>query len=416
MCRLDITISVSFHPNFAKKIRLERLDPNNHPFIRFGRLFWLLTGFLCLPLMVHSQFEHKLFTPNLEIEGKLHYGFIYAQHLELEVLNAHFPAFELIIQKMTYGRHKWERDYNYPLIGVSMFYSGAGYNPSLGSLYGVMPFVNFPIFKDKQWTVGFRIALGLGYVTYPFDRLSNYKNLAIGSHFNAAVNLMGDLRYKINEIVTISGGVSIQHFSNGSLKLPNYGVNLPLVNLGVAYRPFKENKYIDDRFYAPIEPYSAIIRRHFDVNIGAYLGYKNMTAVYGQNYVVTHGYATGFLPVSPKSQFGLGIDISYDPSHITTLEKQGMDVGNKFSIIRPGINGAYQLTMSRLGLIANLGIYLAGKETSNGPLYQKFSAQYSFAENFYASIMLKVHWGRADYIGWGVGYKFKVLYGKRTVR
>ena len=30
--------------------------------------------------------------------------------------------------------------------------------------------------------------------------------------------------------------------------------------------------------------------------------------------------------------------------------------------------------------------------------------------------MLKVHWGRADYIGWGLGYKFNARYGKRTIR
>jgi hypothetical protein len=30
--------------------------------------------------------------------------------------------------------------------------------------------------------------------------------------------------------------------------------------------------------------------------------------------------------------------------------------------------------------------------------------------------MLKVHWGRADYIGWGVGYRFEKFYGKKTVK
>ena len=40
------------------------------------------------------------------IEGKLHYGFIYAQHLEMELFNAHFPTFELTIQQITYGKHK----------------------------------------------------------------------------------------------------------------------------------------------------------------------------------------------------------------------------------------------------------------------------------------------------------------------
>ena len=53
---------------------------------------------------------------------------------------------------------------------------------------------------------------------------------------------------------------------------------------------------------------------------------------------------------------------------------------------------------------------------SNGPLYEKLSLQYNFPKDLFAMVMLKVHWGRADYIGWGLGYKFDKKYGKRTVR
>jgi len=363
-----------------------------------------------------AQYKHKLFSSNLIFESKIHYGFLYAQHLELELFNAHFPAFEVIIQKLTYGRHQWERDYNYPLIGISLFYSGVGNNPSLGSAYALMPFINFPLYKNKHFTAGFRLALGIGYITKPFDRISNYKNLAIGSHLNAAVNLMAEVRYRISYFLSVSAGVSLQHFSNGSLKLPNYGINLPLLNIGIAYRPFKENQNIEGRFIAPTKPYSAIVRRSIEINIGGFVGFKNMLAVYGKNYWVTHFYANSFLEVSPKSKFGIGLDFSYDPSQITMLEMNGTIVNNKLSVIRPGINGAYQLVMSRLGFIFNLGCYLGGKEKSNGPFYEKISVQYGFTKNLYAAVMLKVHWGRADYIGWGLGYRFDVLYGKKTVR
>jgi hypothetical protein len=363
-----------------------------------------------------SQFQHKLFSSNLVLEGKIHYGFLYAQHTELELYNSHFPAYEIIIQKMTYGKFKWERAYNYPLIGLSFFYSGLGDHPSLGRVCAVMPFINFPLYKHRNLTVGFRLALGLGYVTKPFDRLTNYKNLAIGSHLNAAANMMFEARYRLNYFLTLTTGFCLQHFSNGSLKLPNYGLNAPLINFGVAYRPFKENQNIDDRFYAPTEPFAAIIRHTIEFNIGGMLGYKNMKAVYGQNFIVSHVFENTFIQVSQKSKFGVGLDVSYDPSQIKTLEKNDISVTNKLSILRPGINAAYQLVMSRMGFIFNLGCYLGGKEKSNGPLYEKLALQYNFSKDFFATVMLKVHWGRADYIGWGLGYKFDVKYGKKTVR
>ncbi|MCK9220100.1 MAG: acyloxyacyl hydrolase [Bacteroidales bacterium] len=381
--------------------------------LRFISLLMLLMIF---SLRGIAQFEHKLFSSNMMVEGRIHYGFIYAQHLELEMFNSHFPAFELSITKITYGKHKWERDYNYPLIGATLFYSGLGNNPALGQAYALMPFINFPLYKYKSLTIGFRFALGLGYLTKPFDRITNYKNLAIGSHLNAAANLMFELRYRLNYYLSMSAGVCLQHFSNGSLKLPNYGINAPMVNLGISYRPFKENQDIGDRYIAPTEPYSAIVRHTIEFDFGVLVGYKNMKAVFGQNFMVYHIFENTFIPIGKISKVGIGLDFSYDPSQLKILEMHDIQVDNKIKIVRPGINAAYQLVMSRLGFIFNIGSYLGGMEKSNGPLYEKLAVQYNFSTNFFATVMLKVHWGRADYIGWGLGYKFDKKYGKKTIR
>jgi len=371
---------------------------------------------LLKPVSVAAQFEHRLFSSNMFIETKFHYGFLYAHHLELEIFNAHFPAFEISIQQLTFGKHKWERAFNYPIIGITLMYSGLGYNPNLGQAYALMPFINFPLYKNPNFTFGFRFALGLGYLTEKFDRLINYKNLAIGSHFNAAVNLMFEARYRINYAFTVSGGISLQHFSNGSLKLPNYGINVPLLNIGVAYRPVKENKLIGDRFYPPVEPYEAIVRKTMELYFGASVGWKNMQALVGENYLVYHIYQNTLFQVSRKSKVGFGLDLSYDPSHIKILEMQGQTVDNKLKILRPGLNAAYELIMGRLGFLINLGYYLGGMEKSNGPFYEKIGVQYNITKHLFANVMLKVHWGRADYIGWGLGYRLDVHYGKKTIK
>lgn len=363
-----------------------------------------------------SQFEHRLFTSNMMVEAKINYGFIYAHHLEMELFNSHLPAFEISLQQETFGKNIWERAYGYPLIGISFWYSGLGKSPYLGSAYALFPFINFPLIRHKSFLLGFRFGLGVGYLTKKFDRLNNYKNLAIGGHVNAAISLMFDIRYRLNNRFTLSGGINFQHFSNGSLKLPNFGLNIPLLNLGLAYRLVRENKNIGDRFYAPVEPYSAIVRRTIEFNIGASIGFKNMKSVYGENYIVSHFYENTFFRISRKSKVGFGFDVSYDPSQIKRLEMHDDLVTNKFSIIRPGINAAYELVMSRLQFILNLGYYLAGKEKSNGPLYEKISFQYCFTNHLFANIMVKVHWGRADYIGWGLGYRFEKSYGKKTVK
>jgi hypothetical protein len=360
-----------------------------------------------------AQGEHKLFNHNLYIEGKVYYGFLYAHHLELERYNAHFPAFEINVHQLTFGKREWERAFNYPIVGLSFWYSGLGGSAELGSAFALMPYINFPLYKHKNFSFNFRFAIGAGYLTNRFDRINNYKNLAIGSHLNAGVNMMFEARYRINTYLSASAGICLQHFSNGSLKMPNYGLNAPMLNVGLAFKPARENKYITDRYYPPTEPYSAILTHAIEFNFGGAIGYKNMQQVLGENFVVYHIYENTFYQVSRKSKWGLGFDLSYDPSQIVILEQQGTYVDNNWQVVRPGINAAYQLVLSKIGFIFNLGIYLGGKERSNGPLYEKISLQYNFSKNFFANIMLKVHFGRADYVGWGLGYKFDWTFGKK---
>ena len=112
----------------------------------------------------------------------------------------------------------------------------------------------------------------------------------------------------------------------------------------------------------------------------------------------------------------LGIDLTYDESHKKILEMAGITTTSPMDIIRPGVNAAYELMLGKLGFIMNLGIYLSGKEKSNGPLYEKLCFQYGFSKNLFAHVLLKVHFGKADYIGWGIGYKFNVFYGRKTIK
>jgi len=350
------------------------------------------------------------------VEGRFYYGFLYAQHIELERFNSHFPVFEINLQQETYGKHKWERAFAYPMIGLSFLYTGLGKSPELGSAFSLFPFIDFPLVRYKNFSLNFRFGLGAAYLTRPFNRLTNYKNLAIGSHINASANMMFQVRYKLNGRLTLSLGAGLQHFSNGSLKLPNYGLNVPAINAGVAYRLARENRSISDRFIPPTEPYSAVLRHSIEFDIGVSLGWKNMKAVLGKNFMVYHLYENTFFPVLRKSKWGFGLDFSYDESHIKILESHGVDASNKLKIIRPGINAAYMLVLSKLGFIINLGYYLGGQEKSNGPFYEKISFQYKFTKDFYANVMLKVHWGRADYIGWGLGLHIEQLYGKKILK
>jgi len=150
------------------------------PFIRF-----ILTGVAVMMISSTVEGQHKFRGSNLLLEGRVNYGFLANHHLFMKIFNSHFPAFELNLGKETFGEQRWQWMYGYPIIGVSYWYSHLGNSPLLGSSHAVFPYVNYPLVRNLKHEFNFRLGLGLAYLTKKFDRLDNYKYLAIGSHINA---------------------------------------------------------------------------------------------------------------------------------------------------------------------------------------------------------------------------------------
>jgi len=343
---------------------------------------------------------------NLQVETKIFYGFIYPHHAELDRFYSRFPSMELSIQRVSLGNHAWEQLYNNPDIGISFFYSGLGGKPELKEVYALMPFINFPLFRAGDFSLGFRLAVGASYFPHPYDSVDNPFNQAIGTHINAAVNLMFDARFKVNHWITVSGGVAFQHFSNGGWKMPNFGLNIPVVNAGIAIRPYGK---VADTIIAVQSPYTPSLkgRQRFRIDVGIGVGYKNAMQTLGQNFMVLQVFENSFVQVSPKSSFGLGIDIVYDPYNIAVLEKNGQPVGPRYRFIIPGINAGYALGISRLIILLNLGLY-PGNMIPNGRIYEKLSLQYQFNDHLFAQLMLKAHMTAADYVSLSFGYTFRM--------
>jgi Lipid A 3-O-deacylase (PagL) len=366
--------------------------------------------FLTLFLSVSGIAQHKFKHSNLIVELKSHYGFLIPHHREMDILNSHFACYELTVSKATFGRTRWEYMYNYPIIGIALWHSQLGNNPYLGSGTAIYPYINFPIKRTRDNTVSFRLGVGLGYIEKPFDRLNNYKNIAIGSHINAAVNLMFEYSRKFGQRYIFSTGIGLTHFSNGSMKTPNYGINIPSINIGLAYRLSRENDYQRKKLLPELYPFEFDGKRFIDFNVSLGLGQKNMDNDYGKKYLAIALFGNVYKRISFKSKIGLGFDFSYDQSDLSILDKNKIEYSNKFQIVRPGLNFAYEMVMSRFSIVANLGYYLSGKEKSDGDIYEKLGFKLHITDKVFANVTLKAHAARADYIAFGIGYRFNFMY------
>ena len=157
--------------------------------------------------------------------------------------------------------------------------------------------------QDKNFTLSYTGAFGLSYKFNPFDSIQNPANIFIGSYRNCYVHLGFVANYKFNEKWQVNGTIGFKHFSNGSFKQPNYGINLIPLTLGVSYK-FKEDEI--DHYSKPIP--SFIKNNQFNVMLA--FGSKNyinndpnyLKMTLGLNYLRATSY---------KYRIGIGMDFFY---------------------------------------------------------------------------------------------------------
>jgi hypothetical protein len=330
----------------------------------------------------------------------------------MEIFNGHFPAFEFSLTQKTFGRSRWEFMYNYPLVGVSYWYSPLSDNPYLGNAHAVFPYINFPLNKGRKVSLFLRVGLGLGYLTKKFHRLDNYKNISIGSNLNAAVNFHLQVRQRLGPRFVGSLSLAFTHFSNGSMKSPNYGLNIPAISAGIAYRLEKENPYFKEKLLPELSPFFFDGKKSVDLDVTAGFAYKDMLAEIGGRYLVVAANANLMKPISFKTKYGAAFDLSYDGTdeQLIIMKKGENYLKNKAQLIQVGLGGVFELVISKVSLVGALGIYVYTKHTGEGNIYQKISMKYQFYDKWFSIVTLKAHAGRADYISFGVGYKFSLIY------
>ncbi len=371
--------------------------------------------FVSLNCIAISQPKKPGTVHNLTAEIKAQYGILMSHHLELDIFRSHFTAFEVNLQKATYGKHRWEAEYGYPLFGISLWYSTLGGFSEIGSAYAIYPTINFPIVKNNNQSLNFKVGLGLGYLTNHFDRITNYKNFAIGSHLNIAASLFFEYRHKLSKMLTFTTGMGLTHFSNGSMKTPNYGLNILTASVGISSYLSKPNRLQSKKVLPELYTFEFDGRKYLSIEFATAIAYKDMSEQFGNKYYVFAGFANIMARISYKSKVGIGIDFTNDGSDKQILELKYIEVENNSQLTKTGINLAYELVMDRMSVLINAGVYINGLDMSEGQLYQRFTLKYFIIDKIFTNLVLSAHLGKAEYIGLGLGYQIDFIY-KRKIK
>lgn len=372
----------------------------------------LLLGVFLLVIAANSLSAQKqrFQAANLLFEPRANYGFLISHHVEMEIYNSHFPSFEFSIARATYGKQQWEALYNYPVTGMTYWTAWLGNSPDLGQAHAIFPFIRFPWIKSNKTELSFRLGAGMAYLTKHFDRLDNYKYNAIGSHLNAAINLMVEYRWKPLNYLQLSAGVQLMHFSNGSTKTPNFGLNIPSLSGGVAFRLNKENSYIRRSARPDLTMFEFDGKKFLEMKVGTTFAIKQIGDIDGTRYNVYAGFLSATKNLGYKHKLGLCFDLSWDGSDELLVNKTDPEPYKQSALTKPGFSAAYEMVLARLSFAFNFGFYVGGKDKSEGLTYYKAGINYLITRNLFANLTLKTHYARADFVGIGVGYRFRWIY------
>ncbi len=301
----------------------------------------------------------------------------------------------------------WQQHYGYPAYGLGV-YSGAIGNPDiLGTPNAIFGFVSFPIYHSRKTTFVVEPALGLTYDLKPYDSKENPMNDAIGSKICVYFNLNFGGRTAISREMDLTYGFDLTHFSNGRTFVPNYGLNMAGLNVGMLYHFNRAQKLVDNS----IKPKTILdVRPELPASSGD-IRKGNLYFSFYQAAGTTQSYETGDVRYfnastsieavykhSMKHSWLLGFDILYDGS----LKNEYPETSGQFAYaIHPG----YDFSFYKFDLRAQVGIYL-GDNKDKGAFFLRPALRYWFSNAVFAQVGLKTINGfAADWVEYGVGVK-----------
>jgi len=360
----------------------------------------LINMILLLNTAGFSQSKKNKFTSTLYLEAKVHYGFLIPHHAEMWALtNGYFPLWEFSLTRQTYGQQASQYYRKYPQVSLTYIYSDFGMSQPLGVMHAVMQKIRLPMFSGEKFRLNFGMGLGAAYMSKKFDRLTNYHNLAIGSHINAAIKFEILLRWKLNPRMYFTSGLSMLHVSNGTIKSPNYGLNMPGVFAGISWKITKK----EIKFQVP-ETYLQN-KGKINVSLMGSMASRQIIDVTDEHFKIVACNLIVSRFYNNINKFLLGVDAIYDESTKFRLEQNEIPRVEWPDMMKIGVSIGHEWSYSQISILANFGCYIYNKNQHNAILYNKIGVNYYFLKFAFVGLTLQAHWAKAEFLSLGLGLK-----------
>lgn len=400
-----------------------KTSKQEHGRILIMNMLFLFTAFMVFPSVkaqdTAAMYKKKL--PRKYVLGFLYENgyvfqtnpFVKGDNTEHVPIN-NYQAFSVRIMFQTTGKKPWHQLYGYPYWGFGVHVSDF-YNPEeMGVPVALYAFLNAPFHRWNNWSLNYEIDFGITGNWRHFNPVNNQYNVAIGAGETVYIHIGADLTYYLSDRWEAALGVGLAHFSNGALKLPNFGLNTLSPRIEIRYKVHGD-PVLKKHNIAPF-------KRLGSLEFSAFTGLKNVlfdsaqvniTTKYQGIYFPIFGFRTTFnYQISHKSKFGIGMAVSYDGSvnARVAVDKGELEVKDlPFSEkLRLSIYPSYELVMGPYSLLLQPGFYIFRKQFLHQvPVsYQRIGLKYTFTNHITVGISLRAYnLHVSDFIEWSVGYQ-----------
>jgi hypothetical protein len=330
------------------------------------------------------------------------YGSILPHHTNiLHLIKGHPGGAIVSFNRKTFGSEKWEALYNYPDYGVSFQYQ-SNKNEELGDLFGLYAHYNFYFLKRR---LQLRIGQGIAYNTNPYDRETNYRNLAYGATVMPSTYFM--LNYHKPNIwngIGIQTGVNLVHHSNANMKSPNTSTNMIAFNAGINYEI--DNKTEREYIPAENEPFTEPVRYNFLFRSGV----NESDVVNSGQYPFYVASLYADKRINQKSAIQLGADVFWMMYLQEFIRYQSIayfesNYDGDADYKRVGVFIGHELFLNKVSVDTQMGYYVYDESNKFGVLYQRLGARYYLTNKISAGVSLKTHVVRAEALEFSLGIR-----------
>ena len=362
-------------------------------------IYTVLMWLLCALAMAQSE-KH---TSYIDIN---YFGGYIALHNDeiLHLIQEHPKGLILSWNRETYGFNDWEQRYNYPDYGVSLAYQDFN-NPVLGTNLSMYAHYNFYFLKRH---VMFRIGQGLAYNTNPYNRETNFKNVAFGSTLMSSTYAM--INYKKANVLDrfgIQAGVSLIHYSNANVKAPNNGTNTVALNVGITYSldeeslPYQKtlDRVVDKAYSEPIK-YNLLIRSG--------LNESDLIGSGQYPFYIFSAYADKRINRKSALQFGADAFFSNFLKELVRYRSIAFPEDNLSGdedYRRIGVFAGHELFVNKTSLVSQLGYYVYYPFEFEGRIYIRAGLKRYVTKKWFGTVTLKSHGFRAEAVEFGLGLR-----------